>query len=376
MMSKKQNVSQDLDLKELEQEIEKERIKTTTIFRHFVDGLLYIEQDKITFINDKAKEFFSIEEPDVLGKTLSSLKTNENIGVLVQTLESKTQPFARTVLELSETLVLNVSIAPVIHKRQTIGKIVILHDITRERMFERMKTEFVSISAHQLRTPLSAVKWILRMILDGDLGKVPKNQRDFLERTYKSNERMIQPVNDLLNVSRIEEGRFLYNLQSKDLSSIVEKIVVPFAILAEKKGLQFEYKKPKTKIPKIKMDTEKMILAVQALIDNAVNYTKTGGIMVSVKFLKDENNILFSVKDTGIGIQQNQQKRVFERFFRSSDAIKTETEGTGLGLFIAKNVVEAHGGRAWFESKENKGSTFYFTLPTGKQKLINGVIKK
>jgi len=227
-----------------------------------------------------------------------------------------------------------------------------------------MKTEFVSIAAHQLRTPLSAIKWTLRMILDGDLGPLPKEQREFLEKTYQSNERMIRLINDLLNVTRIEEGRFLYQPEKKDIIEIAKKIIDPLKVIAERKGLQFIFKKPSQKIPQPKVDAEKISLVFQNLIDNAISYTNPGGkVEVSIKYLKDKKEILVSTKDTGIGIPKDQHQRVFSRFFRGSNAIRAETEGTGLGLFIAKNIVEAHGGKIWFESEENKGTTFYFTLP-------------
>jgi signal transduction histidine kinase len=247
---------------------------------------------------------------------------------------------------------------------EKIGTLIILRDITREKTIERLKTEFVSISAHQLRTPLSAVKWTLRMILDEDLGEISKEQREFLEKTYLSNERMIHLINDLLNITRIEEGRFLYNVKSQDIIEIAEGIISPVKEVAQRKGLRFEFQKSKTEIPKLELDPEKISLVFQNLLDNAVHYTKTGGLVkISIDCLKNKKEILISVKDTGIGISKAQQKRVFTRFFRGTNAIKTETQGTGLGLFIAKNIVEAHGGRIWFESKENKGTTFYFTLP-------------
>jgi len=133
---------------------------------------------------------------------------------------------------------------------------------------------------------------------------------------------------------------------------------------AQRRGIHFEFKKPRKKIPEVKIDSEKISLVFQNLLDNAIHYTKTGGqVKVSIDYLKEKDRIIISVKDTGIGIPDDQQKRVFSRFFRGANAIKTETEGTGLGLFIAKNIVEAHNGKVWFESKENKGSTFHFSLP-------------
>jgi len=360
------NILEDVD--EERKKAEMARDKTTAILRNFVDGLLLIEQGKVSFLNVKVREFFGLEDGEGIDKSITSLAHHPSLGRLVKVLEKENMSPKRAVLELSEDLVLNVSSVSVMNQDEEIGLMIILHDITRERMVERMKTEFVSIAAHQLRTPLSAVKWILRMILDGDLGKVPKSQAEFLEKTYQSNERMIKLVNDLLNITRIEEGRFLHSIKPEDIIQIIEKAIIPLREIAERKKLLFECKVPKEKVPEISVDAEKIGLAVQNLVDNAICYTKQGSIKVVVEFQKDKNSILFSVADTGIGVPKDQQKRLFNRFFRSSTAVKTETEGTGLGLFIAKNIVEAHGGKIWFETEEDKGSTFFFTLPISRRK--------
>ena len=270
----------------------------------------------------------------------------------------------RKELRLRENLILEISAIPVMRVEEKIGTLIILRDVTREKIIERLKTEFVSIAAHQLRTPLSAVKWTLKMILEGDLGEISKEQREFLEKTYLSNERMIRLINDLLNITRIEEGRFLYNIKKQNIIEVAEKVIAPSREEAQRRGLRFEFQKPRKEIPELKLDSEKISLAFQNLLDNAIHYTRAGGfVKVSIDYLEDKREIIVSVEDTGIGILKDQQKRVFSRFFRGANAIKTETEGTGLGLFITKNIIEAHGGRIWFKSKENKGSTFYFSLP-------------
>lgn len=248
-------------------------------------------------------------------------------------------------------------------KRRCVDEIFQQH-LNREKLMERMKTEFVSIAAHQLRTPLSANKWILRMFLDGDMGKFSETQSQFLKKTYDSNERMINLVNDLLNVTRIEEGRFLQKTQKVDVVELLQEAVEPFRSLAENKGLKFQLTLPDQKHPDIYVDKEKIILAIQNLLENAVHYTQEGKVAVLADYLPREKEFLIKVQDTGIGIPKDQKFRVFSRFFRSTSALKTETEGTGLGLFIAKNIIEAHGGKIWFESEERKGSAFFFTLPS------------
>jgi signal transduction histidine kinase len=228
-----------------------------------------------------------------------------------------------------------------------------------------MKTEFVSISAHQLRTPLSAIKWTLKMFLDGDLGKITKEQGEFLEKIYQSNERMINLINDLLNVTRIEEGRYLYNPVLADIVQICQSVIDSYKEEMEKKNLKFIFEKPK-ELPKVRVDVEKISLAIQNLLENAIRYNREGG-EIEITLEEKEGKIKFSIKDTGIGIPKNQQHRVFIKFFRAPNALRMETEGSGLGLFITKNIIEAHGGKIWFESEEGKGTTFYFTLPVAQK---------
>jgi len=269
-------------------------------------------------------------------------------------------------MKIRESLTVEVNSIPIMLEEEKIGTLVILHDITREKMIERMKTEFVSLSAHQLRTPLSAIKWTLRMLLDGDLGKITEEQREFLEKTYKSNERMINLINDLLNITRIEEGRYLYKPIFINIEPIIQSVLDAYKDEIKERKLKLNFIKPKEKLPEIKVDVEKIRLAIQNLLENAIRYTKAGGEMkISLKYLGDK--IECSVSDTGVGIPEDQRARVFSKFFRGSNVIRLETEGSGLGLFITKNIIEAHGGRIWFESKEGEGTTFYFTLPLKKE---------
>lgn len=235
-------------------------------------------------------------------------------------------------------------------------------ELKKAKELDRMKTEFISIAAHQLRTPLSAVKWTLRMLIDGDLGLLNSEQQTFLMQGYQSNERMIHLINDLLNVARIDEGRFNYEFTLVNLEDLIDGVISETSHLIKKKKLHFTYEKPENRIPKIKVDVQKIRLAVQNLIDNAIKYTPSGG-RVTI-FLKNDNmKVEFKVRDSGIGIPESNVKRLFTKFYRSENAIRTQTEGSGLGLFIVKNIIEKHGGKVEVESEEGKGSTFSFYLP-------------
>ena len=350
------------DVEEARGKIEEERNKTLAIIQNFTDGLLVFDKEgKVSLINPQAENFCKVKKEEVLGKSILELTQFPNFIPIVEAVGREIKGIFRKEVQISEELILEVTTIAMIREEEKFGTLMILHDVTREKAIERMKTEFVSISAHQLRTPLSAIKWTLKMFLDGDLGKITKEQREFLEKTYKSNERMINLINDLLNVTRIEEGRYLYRPVLADIVPICQSVIDSYKEEIEKKNLKFEFKKPK-ELPKVRVDIEKISLAIQNLLENAILYNLPGG-KVEISLKLKENKIEFSIRDTGIGIPKDQQKRVFTKFFRAPNAMRMETEGSGLGLFITKNIIEAHGGEIWFESEEGKGTTFYFTLP-------------
>ncbi len=351
------------DVEEARKSAEKEKNKTLAIITNFSDGLLVFDKEgRLFLINPQAEDFFDVKSRDIVGRPILELSTFPTIEPVVGLIGGDIKGVFRKEVQIKENLILEVSTVPMMREEEKFGTLIVLHDVSREKMIERMKTEFVSLSAHQLRTPLSAIKWTLKMLLDGDLGKITEEQRDFIEKTYKNNERMINLINDLLDVSRIEEGRYLYKPVLTNLESIIQFVANSYKEEIERKKLKFEFKKPKEKLPEVIVDVEKIKLAIDNLLGNAIRYTLAGGeVIVSLKYVKKE--IELSVKDTGVGIPKDQQGRVFTKFFRAANAIRMETEGSGLGLFITKNIVEAHGGKIWFESEENQGTTFHLSLP-------------
>ncbi|MFA6909408.1 MAG: HAMP domain-containing sensor histidine kinase, partial [Patescibacteria group bacterium] len=232
----------------------------------------------------------------------------------------------------------------------------------RLKEIDQMKNEFISVASHQLRTPLSAIKWVLKMMMDGDVGTLNAEQQDLLAKGYQSNERMILLINDLLNVSRIEEGRFQYRFSHQDLHPIIQRVIDEMSGDIRVRGVKFTYTPPAMPFPRVYVDEQKMHLVVQNMIDNAIKYTPKGG-SITVAMRQQKDRVEFSVTDTGAGIPVRQQDRIFSKFFRADNVIRMQTEGSGLGLFIVKNIVESHHGEVSFESKEGIGSTFRFTLP-------------
>jgi len=350
------------DIEEERKKTEEEKNKTLAIITNLNDGILMFDKEgKISLVNPQIEKFFQIKSEELIGKTISDLAQISQFKPIVELVGDELKQIFREEVEIREDLILEITTIPMMKIGEKIGTLMILHDITREKAIERMKSEFVSISAHQLRTPLSAIKWTLRMFLDGDLGELTKEQREYLEKTYQSNERMIRLVNDLLNVARIEEGRYIYKLVLADLIPICQSLIDLYKDEIEKNNLTLEFK-TQDNLPKVKVDVEKISLAIQNLLENAIRYNLPGG-QIEIELKKREKTIEFSIRDTGIGIPKDQQNRVFTKFFRAPNATKVDTEGSGLGLFITKNIIEAHGGKIWFESEEGKGTCFYFTLP-------------
>ncbi len=374
--------------KKATQDLITEKEKLTSVINSLIDGLVILDkQSKIIMVNPQAEKYFNITKKEVLSKKIKGTKLENCLYDLFKQIkksaskrvitkemsvfnehkeESSFVPLSGTTEDKEERFLHITAKAMVNSKNVITGCILIAHDITREKTIERLKNEFISISAHQLLTPLSAVKWTLQMILSDSMGKVAGEARGYINKAHESNERMIMLVNDLLNVSRIEEGRFLHNLEFVSIKNIIKEAVFSSGVLSAKKKVKVIFNTPKNKIPKIKVDFKKMKLAIQNLVDNAINYSIAGNnVVINLNKIKKQANdfILIEVKDSGIGVSKKDQKRLFVKFFRGANAIRMQTEGTGLGLFIVKNIIEAHGGKIWHKSDENKGSIFYIKLP-------------
>lgn len=232
------------------------------------------------------------------------------------------------------------------------------------RELDNLKSEFISVAAHQLRTPLSAIKWATKMVLDEDAGPINAEQRNLLDQGYKSNERMINLINDLLDVSRIEAGKLEYEFVNGQIEELIEMTIQDFQQAVKHKSVDLKYNKSANVLPKIKMDPVKLKMVIENFIDNAIKYTAPGGkVEVSIKLNKGENNVEVIVSDTGVGIPKDQIPQLFSKFFRAKNVVKMQTDGTGLGLFIAKKIIEKHDGNVWVESEEGKGTQMHFALP-------------
>lgn len=233
-------------------------------------------------------------------------------------------------------------------------------DITEQKRISRAKTEFVSLASHQLKTPLTNIGWHVESLLKKDFGKVSKKQREYLEIIYNSNLRLVKLVNALLNVSRIELDTFAINSQPINVIEIAENVLKEFSRQIKEKRLKLEKNFDKLSI--IKTDANLIRIVFQNLLSNSVKYTpRNAKIVFSLK--RKNSDLLIRVSDTGYGIPKEQQSEMFAKFFRGDNIRRGEQDGTGLGLYITKSIVEKSNGKIWFKSKENEGTAFYVRIP-------------
>ena len=226
------------------------------------------------------------------------------------------------------------------------------------------KDEFVSMASHQLRTPLTSVKGYISMVLEGDVGKITPMQRQLLSEAFTSSERMVHLIGDFLNVSRLQTGKFILEKKPVDLAKLMSQEIDSLETTIKAHGLKLGYHKP-SYFPVLMLDEGKIRQVLMNFIDNAIFYSQEGGKII-VKLSVEEGFAVARVIDAGIGVPKSERAHLFTKFFRASNARKQRPDGTGVGLFLAKKVITAHGGTMVFESEEGKGSTFGFRLPIKK----------
>jgi len=355
-------------------EIEEERKKDSALLASIGEGVLAVDaKEKIILLNSAGEQITGYLQEELLANTLL-----ETLGLWdkdKKIVEEKASPIKK-VLADGKTIILNeiylkkhdgtlfpayLSIAATRDADdKIIGAIVVFRDITSELEVEQMKQELISIATHELRTPITGIKGYLDMILAGDAGELSPDLKEMLEEITKINQRLADLVDDLLNVGRIEQGRIEIKPVKMDLSKLIQEATDEMQIQAKDKGLNLKSQISNLKIM-VKGDPERVRQVLINLIGNAIKYTPTGSVTVTTE--KKDKEIITSVKDTGLGMNEEQQRRLFEKFYRVKNDQTRAITGTGLGLWITKQLVEKQGGKIWLESQEGKGSTFSFSLP-------------
>ncbi|MBF8280411.1 MAG: PAS/PAC sensor signal transduction histidine kinase [Candidatus Magasanikbacteria bacterium] len=365
-----------LSLTEQKSAVAIERANLQAVINSMSEGLVIIDREEIIrLMNPVAMQIIGLLGKKVLGKShqrwINIFKEGEPpvpydcCSDVFKTGQTTMLP-SRALVKRSDGRMISVAGAASPIKdaaNRVVGVVLVFRDAREERKLEQMKSDFVAIAAHQLRTPLSAVKWFLEMVVKGESGKITEETKDFVTQAYNSNERLIALVNDLLNVSRIEAGRLNIEPVVTDVAKLISEVGREYNMLINAKNLSLKMDFDK-KAEKISVDPKVIRQVVTNLVSNAIKYTNGGGtITIATRVRKPF--LVVSVRDTGVGIPEKEKNRVFDKFFRASNVARLETEGTGLGLYVARSAVEASGGRLWFVSEEGKGSTFSFSLPLG-----------
>jgi len=258
--------------------------------------------------------------------------------------------------------VIQAALTPVLDEAQAFaGVVVVLRDVTTEREVAKAKNDFVSLVSHELRTPMTSIKGYTDLMIKGAVGELNPQQRHFMTIVKSNVDRMADLVSDLLDVSRLEAGRVRLALERLDLASVVYRISEELTETLRQRELNLEFDLAPG-LPRVRADRGRVIQVLLNLLSNAYRYTPAGGT-ITIAVHPVEDSVQVDVADTGIGIPEKDQESIFERFYRADHPVVREQAGTGLGLPIARTLIEMHGGKLWLRSEINVGSTFSFTLP-------------
>lgn len=362
---------------ELNRSVQTERGELKNIIFSMEDALVaYDTSFRVIYFNPSAEKLFGMRQDAVLGKIIQPQDAQRpGLRRLTQVIFPSLAPVmipqsaANTypqIFDLSFTdpeLELRVSTSPIGGESGgLLGFVKIAHNRTREVSLLRSKDEFVTVASHQLRTPMTEITWALEAIQN--TANLDETTKGLVEHTLNASRGLVKITEDLLSIAKIEEGHFGYKFEKIDVVQFVEKVLEQVLALVNQAGLKIYFEKPESVLPSAIADGQKVTIVLVNLLENAIRYNiKNGEITVKVEKTSDAKFAKISVHDTGIGIPQDQVKKLFTKFFRAENAVKYQTKGSGLGLYIAQSIIRGHGGQMGVESEVNRGSIFYFTLP-------------
>ena len=348
-----------------------------TLIHDLSDGIIaYDNYFKIQIFNPAAEKIFGVNYEQIVGQTFGPERAQElPFRLLAQTIFPSLAPL---VIERSEPGAfpqivdisfndpkreLRVSTDKIIGPRgETLGFIKLVKDKTREVELLRSKSEFITIAAHQLRAPLTTIHWMLEGLKGKE--KLEAEDKELVASSLMDSAKLLKIVNDLLDVSKIEEGKFGYDFKQINIIDFLSNILTNAEVLAKKYEVKLYFDRGRETVINLMIDPNRLGLAISNILDNAIKYNvKNGSVTVKTERLAGKPYLQIIVQDTGIGIPPEEMSKLFTKFFRAEAAVKAETEGAGLGLYITKNIINRHGGTIWAESIIDRGTTVYFTLP-------------
>lgn len=358
------------------------KAKDEALLASMGDGLITTDVDgKIVLVNPSFEHITGWRLSEVRGKQLTDIlpltdstektvpQTEHLIQKFIARQITKTTTIAAYFKKKNESLLpVSITISPMYLGRQFLGLVEVFRDISAETIIDRAKSEFVSLASHQLKTPLTTIGWYTEILMDYEKERLSKKGKECLKKIFRNNNRMVALIDALLNVSRIDLGTLAVVPVPIRLETVADSVIEDFGPQMKKKRLQVIKQIPKN-LPTINADPQLMRTILQNLLSNAVKYSFDNG-KISLTIEHHGTKMLLTVSDHGCGIPTAQQAQIFTKLFRADNAREMDSDGTGLGLYIAKAAVEQSGGAIRFESIENKGTTFYVSLP------LKGVRKK
>jgi PAS domain S-box-containing protein len=362
-----------------------QRTEAEAIFMSIGDGAIATDEfGKITRVNPGALRMLGYKESDLVGewfpKKIIAVDANNNAINLIDRPITKAFLTGRAISEKmhyrqknGQAIPVAISISPIILDGKPLGAIEVFRDITLEEEVDRMKSEFISLASHQLRTPLSAIKTYSHMLVDGYMGEITSSQKKSLKTIISATNRMNELISTLLNITRIESGTIAVTPKLIYMDKIAEEVLKELSIMANNSNITLGIKCSKNEKTGIRSDALIVKEILTNLVSNSIKYTPEEG-KVTVLIKPRTKDILIEVQDNGWGIPTYAQDQIFSKFFRAHNIVKRETTGTGLGLYLVKGLLEQLGGKIWFDSKEGVGTNFYFTLPRKKTKMIGSKI--
>lgn len=368
------------DQLDLQQQMLQDKIRDEAILQSIGEGVLVQDfQGKVIFMNAAATSMLLYSSTDIIGQPFEQIVKSEDLnGRLLNKEDRPIVKASKTKQLVSSQLVYirkdgtkfisDLVITPILIKGQYFGVVQVFKDKTKEAEIDKMKSEFISLASHQLRTPLSTINWYTESLLTGETGQVNPDQEKFLNEIYSASKRMVALVNALLNVSRIEMGTISVEPQITDLVKLLETEISNISIQAKDKNIQVNIDKNVDKL-EMPIDVKLVQMVLQNIFANAIRYSPVHA-KIEIRLDKKAEDIIISVADQGIGIPLNEQSKIFLKLFRATNAKEKVSDGNGLGLYLVKMIMDQSGGKIWFDSVEGQGTTFYISLP------LSGMIKK
>lgn len=345
-------------LKKQNEEIKQEQVTLSAVLNQMTDAVIIVDENGfIKLANPSAGRMFDFQEKPTTDRTIVEYFRNYKIVDLIKKIQ-KERIQDEISIEINQNKLFVHIIAKPLEEIYKNGVLLIIQDYTRIHRLEKVRSDFVSNVSHELRTPIASIKALSDTLQEGALEDPPAARR-FLQRMNIEIDNLTQLVQELLELSKIESGRVSLKKILIDPLVLVRNVIDRMAVQAERSGLELSFKFPE-KISTVDADPDRISQVFVNLIHNAIKFTEPGGSIL-IEVIEDNKNIVFCIRDTGIGIEKELQSRIFERFYKTDRA--RSSGGTGLGLSIVKHIIEAHNGRVWLNSSPGIGSSFFFSLP-------------